>query len=45
MDELMKNIGRSPDRDSVNMLGRLSNGPKLSLEAAIGSLRGKTVES
>lgn len=45
MDELMKNIGRSPDRDSVNMLGRLSDGPKLSLEAAIYSHRGKTNES
>lgn len=45
MDELMKNIGWSPDRDSVNVLGRLSDSPKLSLEAAIDSHRGKTTES
>ena len=42
MDELMKNIGRSPDTDS---LGRLRDSPKLSLEAAIDSHRGKTNES
>lgn len=45
MDELMKNIGRSSDRDSVNVLGRLSDDPKLSLEAAIDSHRGKSDES
>lgn len=45
MDELVKNIGWSPDRDSVNVLGRLSDSPNLSLEAAIDSRRGKTTES
>lgn len=45
MDESMKNIAWSPDRDSVDVLGRLSDGPTPALKRQSISQREKLMKA